>query len=219
MLLGGYAACCVVAHGAIGLASWRVRATARPRRPALPASICPPNLRVVDDRLWRGAAPTLEGYRQLAAAGIRTVIDLRAEPVAVGARAVTGTGLRVVHIPLPDGHAPTLAQARRFVAAVADSPGPVYVHCAAGVGRTSSMCAVHLFATGQARPLEALRRCLEVGPPTPEQVAFILTLNASTLSQEGRAAAGDGPPPLRTRLAQAAGRALDAPRQLWHRLT
>lgn len=173
----------------------------------------------MDERLWRGAAPTLEGYRQLAAAGIRTVIDLRAEPVAGGDRAVTGTGLRVVHIPLPDGHAPTLEQARRFVTAVGDSPGPAYVHCAAGIGRTGSMCAVHLIATGQASPRAALRRCLEVGPPTPEQVAFILTLDASTLAPEGRAAEGDGRPLLRMRLAQATGRALDAPRQLWHRLT
>jgi protein tyrosine phosphatase (PTP) superfamily phosphohydrolase (DUF442 family) len=206
-----------VAHGVIGFASRRARATAGPRTPAPQGGTGP--LRVVDERLWRGAAPTLEDYRQLAAAGIHTVIDLRAEPVTIGDHAVTGTGLRVLHIPLPDGHAPTLEQARRFVAAVGDSPGPVYVHCAAGIGRTGSMCAVYLIATGRASPRAALRRCLEVGPLTPEQVAFVLTLDAAIISPEGRAAAGDGRPSLRMRLALAAGRALDAPRQLWHRLT
>ena len=37
------------------------------------------NLQAVDDHVWRGAAPTADGYRNLARAGIATVVDLRAE--------------------------------------------------------------------------------------------------------------------------------------------
>ncbi len=36
-------------------------------------------LQAVDAKLWRGAAPTEDGYRNLAAAGTTTVVDLRAE--------------------------------------------------------------------------------------------------------------------------------------------
>ncbi|GGV24347.1 hypothetical protein GCM10010182_53580 [Actinomadura cremea] len=40
----------------------------------------------VDARVWRGAAPTAEGYRWLRAEGVRTIVDLRAEVPAPPAR-------------------------------------------------------------------------------------------------------------------------------------
>jgi hypothetical protein len=38
------------------------------------------HFRVVDDHLWRGDAPSPEGYAALADAGVTTVVDLRTDP-------------------------------------------------------------------------------------------------------------------------------------------
>src|SRR5918996_6372635 len=63
-----------------------------------------PNFRAVDERVWRGAAPSPEGYRSLARLGVTTVVDLRAEEEAVPVEpAVRELGLRHVSIPMRDG--------------------------------------------------------------------------------------------------------------------
>lgn len=159
------------------------------------------NFTVVDDRLWRGAAPTSTGYQELATRGVRTIVDLRAEEdVDVDTERLDGMGVRYVHIPIRDGQAPSDDKVAEFFAAVEATDGVTFVHCGAGVGRTGAMAATYLVKTGQASPGAALRRNLAVGPPSLEQVAFV----------------ADGverpPTPL-----VAVSRVLDAPRRLWSR--
>src|SRR5438093_3135422 len=88
-----------------------------------------PNLRRVDERLWRGAAPSIGGYERLARRGVRTVVDLRAEDdVHVDPARLRRAGVDYVRIPMRDGQTPTEAEVRGFLATVAASPGVVFVH-------------------------------------------------------------------------------------------
>lgn len=171
-----------------------------------PAAVVPgvDHVGVVDGRVWRGSAPSsLAGYRALADAGVTTVVDLRAEPGSAAEDApITALGLDVVHLPIRDGQVPTQAQLDRFLAVVAGSKGTVFVHCAAGVGRTGSMVAAYLVATGQANGFEATARNLAMGPPSLEQITFSLGLDGPEI----------GPPPLPV---VAVSRLLDAPRRIW----
>ncbi|TDD82282.1 fused DSP-PTPase phosphatase/NAD kinase-like protein [Actinomadura rubrisoli] len=165
------------------------------------------NFTRVDDHLWRGAAPTGEGYRWLAARGVRTVVDLRAERLGDAALARPGrAGLTAVRIPVRDGQAPSREQVARFLDAVARARGPVFVHCGAGVGRTGSMSAAYLVRTGRADAATATLRSLAVGPPTLEQVAFMRGLG------HGREAARP------SATVVALSRLADSPRRSWSRL-
>lgn len=156
----------------------------------------------VDGKVWRGSAPTEAGYRELARRGIRTVVDLRAEklPPADLARPAQA-GLASVRLPVRDGQTPTRAQVDAFLAVVRDSPGPVYVHCGAGVGRTGSMTAAYLVRTGQATSRQAALRTLAVGPPSIEQVYYVLHVSPGDSDQ----------PPM---LVRGVSRLLDAPRRI-----
>lgn len=53
------------------------------------------------------------------------------------------SGLRTIHIPIPDTCAPNRAQVRFFRQAIADpANGVIFVHCSAGLFRTSTMIGI-----------------------------------------------------------------------------
>lgn len=175
------------------------------QRSAAPAPTQVPikNFAQVDPRLWRGAAPSAAGYESLAHNGVTTVVDLRAEDdIRVDQDLLARLGITRVHLPMRDGQSPTAAQVQRFLEAVGASKGRAFVHCGAGVGRTGTMAASYLVATGQATPNEAVRRNLSVGPPSLEQIAFSAGLESDQVRR---------PAPLMV----AISRTLDAPRRAW----
>ncbi|MFC6882047.1 MULTISPECIES: protein-tyrosine phosphatase family protein [Actinomadura] len=202
----GYALSWMVVSLAILLMSESARASERIEGPPPVSLPGVKNFAYVDGRLWRGAAPTAEGYRGLARRGVRTVVDLRAEDLPASSLALPGrAGLAAVRIPMRDGQAPSAEQVQRFMDAVRRARGPVFVHCGAGVGRTGTMAAAYLVRTGQADAATATARSLAIGPPTLEQVSFMRGL-------DGRRAAR--PPAAVVALSRIA----DSPRRSWARL-
>ena len=185
----------------LGLSAW-AKATTPDFDAVLPGVS---NMHQVDEQVWRGAAPGAEGYASLADAGVRTIVDLRAEDdLEIDTALLDDLGLEYVHIPIRDGQVPNQDQVDRFLAAVDDSAGPVFLHCGAGVGRTGAMAAAYLTATGQSSALGALRRNLSVGPPSLEQIAFAANLEGGHVDKPNAAVV-------------AFSRVLDAPRRLWSR--
>ena len=194
----------VLGNVTILAASWWARETTPASRPSTIAGV--DNLREVDERLWRGAAPTTEGYRNLAQAGISTVVDLRAEDGLEGdVRTVEALGMKMVRIPMRDGQVPTADEVEAFLAATEASEGRVFVHCGAGVGRTGAMVGAYQVHQGELSGATALRRNLAVGPPSLEQIAFVAKM-------------GNGLPEKPGAMLTAVSRVLDAPRRLWSRL-
>lgn len=165
------------------------------------------HLRQVDGRVWRGDAPSPDGYRELARRGVSTVVDLRAErDLRVPTQVFASTGMRRVAIPIRDGQTPSPADLDRFTAAVHASTGLVYVHCGAGVGRSGAMAAAYLVRTGGESAGRALLRNLSVGPPSAEQIWF-----AATLDRDGEVAQPPAP-------VSVVSRVLDGPRRTWSRI-
>jgi protein tyrosine/serine phosphatase len=104
------------------------------------------NFGQMDDRFYRGAQPKEEDYKQLAAIGIKTIIDLRDDPTDYEKREAEAAGMRYVNIPMSDKDYPPTTAIDQFLKLVDDSTtGKFYVHCAGGRHRTGVMGAVYRF--------------------------------------------------------------------------
>lgn len=102
------------------------------------------NFGQMNERFYRGAQPKPEDYKDLAALGINTVIDLRNDAESYAKTAAEAAGLKYVNIPLSDSHAPTDEHIAAFLKLVDDpGTGHFYVHCAGGRHRTGMMGAVY----------------------------------------------------------------------------
>jgi protein tyrosine/serine phosphatase len=110
-----------------------------------------PNIKIsnfgqMDQNFYRGARPKSEDFRNLAALGIKTVIDLTDNSREREEPAVVAAGMRYVNIPIVDKAYPSAEQVSAFLK-VANDPatGKFYVHCAGGRHRTGIMGAVYRF--------------------------------------------------------------------------
>ncbi|HKU72743.1 MAG TPA: tyrosine-protein phosphatase [Pyrinomonadaceae bacterium] len=104
------------------------------------------NFGQMDERFFRGGQPKENDYSQLAALGIKTVIDLQDEPKAYEKQNVEALGMKYVNIPMSDKDYPPMAKIEQFLKLVDDpTTGKFYVHCAGGRHRTGVMGAVYRF--------------------------------------------------------------------------
>ena len=141
--------------------------TAMPAQAATSDAAGVPNFHKINEKVYRGAQPSDEGWQTLARLGIKTVIDLR-RPDEHGteaeAAAVRAAGMRYVNIPMKGIVAPTDAQVSK-VLALFDSPeaGPVFVHCRRGADRTGTVIACYRMSHDGWKSDRALKEAKSLG--------------------------------------------------------
>ncbi len=121
-------------------------ASADPRTAsALLSSIRIDNFGRVDPNYYRGGQPNGHDYADLAALGIKTVINLTSDDARADEKALAEkAGLTYFQIPMTTHVAPTIAQLAEFLKIVNDPANqPVYVHCVGGRHRTGVMTAAY----------------------------------------------------------------------------
>jgi protein tyrosine/serine phosphatase len=98
----------------------------------------------ISDTYYRGSQPDGRDYTDLAALGVKTVIDLQEDGLPVERQLVESAGMRFFRIPMNTRRAPTSDDLSQFLQLVNDPANqPVYVHCAGGRHRTGVMTAVY----------------------------------------------------------------------------
>ena len=104
------------------------------------------NFGQMDDRFYRGAQPGKNDYKDLAALGIKTIIDLREDPEPYEQPLVESLGMKYVNIPMIGKKYPTTEATDAFLKTINDpATGKFFVHCAGGRHRTGAMGAVYRF--------------------------------------------------------------------------
>ena len=98
----------------------------------------------VNATYYRGAQPKGREYADLAALGVKTVIDLQEDGDVTEGQLVESAGMKFYRIPMTTHQAPTHEELALFLRLVNDPANqPVYVHCAGGRHRTGVMTAVY----------------------------------------------------------------------------
>jgi len=102
------------------------------------------NFGQVNDRYYRGAQPAAGDYKNLAALGVKMVIDLTRDGSTEEPALVKAAGMKFVRIPLTTTERPSDQAIAQFLGLVNDPANqPVYVHCQGGRHRTGTMTAVY----------------------------------------------------------------------------
>jgi tyrosine-protein phosphatase SIW14 len=95
------------------------------------------NFGQMDEGYYRGAQPVESDYQALKDLGVKTVIDLRNDPMSYEKPAVEALGMTYVNIPMSGWKSPKMEDIDKFLALMTDpATGTVYVHCKAGIHRT-----------------------------------------------------------------------------------
>jgi protein tyrosine/serine phosphatase len=105
-----------------------------------------PNFHKVNERLYRGAQPLPGGMKELAALGIKSVINLRGEGEGERTEKVEAeeAGLRYFSVQLPGYGRPNDEQVEKVLSIIDDARNwPVFVHCRHGEDRTGTIIAVY----------------------------------------------------------------------------
>jgi protein tyrosine/serine phosphatase len=114
------------------------------------------NFGEVNNNYYRGSQPKGSDYADLAAIGVKTVIDLQADGPANEGSAVKAAGMQFVRIGMTTTKAPTDAQIQQFFEIVNNPANqPVYVHCAGGRHRTGTMTALYRMTNEGWTPAQA----------------------------------------------------------------
>ena len=114
------------------------------RSPGAPAGVRIDNFGKVSDQLYRGAQPVGNDYADLAALGVKTVIDLRDDPDTREAGLVKKAGMQLVRIPMSGWDRPADASVSQFLKVINEATSlPAFVHCKVGKHRTGAMVAVY----------------------------------------------------------------------------
>ena len=102
------------------------------------------NFGCINENFYRGAQPSRRDYADLAALGVKTIIDLQQDGEQNEQQLVEAAGMKFHRIGLRDNAWPTEAQASQFLSLVGDASNqPVFVHCHGGRHRAGAMTAIY----------------------------------------------------------------------------
>jgi protein tyrosine/serine phosphatase len=102
------------------------------------------NFGQINEQYYRGAQPKGSDYANLAALGVKTVIDLTRDGEEAEEQLANQVGMKFFRIPLTTTAAPGTAAVDRFLSLVNNPEHqPVYVHCQGGRHRTGIMTALY----------------------------------------------------------------------------
>jgi protein tyrosine/serine phosphatase len=124
------------------------------------------NFGKVNQRLYRGGQPTLEGLKDLAAMHVALDIDLRepGEGVETERREAESLGLKYLNIPLSGFSAPNPDQIKRVLSIIVpDDSVPTFVHCRRGKDRTGTVIACYRIEHDGWTPQKALAEANRYG--------------------------------------------------------
>lgn len=102
------------------------------------------NFGCINETFYRGAQPKAQDYADLAAMGVKTVIDLQRDGNTTEQAQVEAQGMKFFRIGMSDKNQPSAQQAELFLKIVNDPANqPVFVHCLGGRHRTGAMSAIY----------------------------------------------------------------------------
>jgi protein tyrosine/serine phosphatase len=114
------------------------------------------NFGQVNPNYYRGGQPKGHDYADLAAAGVKTLIDLAGDGDPAEDANARAAGLHFVRIPMTTHRVPGADTIARFLTLVNDpSNQPVYVHCIGGRHRTGVMTAIYRMTNDGWTPAQA----------------------------------------------------------------
>jgi protein tyrosine/serine phosphatase len=100
----------------------------------------------VNDHLYRGGEPGLEGLKELAGVHVLVDLDLResGEGTDVEKRQAEQLGMKYINVPFPQLSSPGPDRMKRVLSLItSDDAGTVYVHCRRGKDRTGTVIACY----------------------------------------------------------------------------
>ena len=104
------------------------------------------NFGQMDDHFYRGAQPNEKEYKELADLGVKTIIDLRDDPLPYANKAAVAAHMQYFNIPMSDKDYPKDSSIEEFLNITRkEGNWPFYVHCAGGRHRTGVMGAMYRF--------------------------------------------------------------------------
>jgi protein tyrosine/serine phosphatase len=102
------------------------------------------NFGCINENFYRGAHPKARDYEDLAALGVKTVIDLQQDGERNEQRMVEAAGMKFYRIGLSDKSWPSPEKADQFLKIVDDPANqPVFIHCHGGRHRAGIMTAIY----------------------------------------------------------------------------
>jgi protein tyrosine phosphatase (PTP) superfamily phosphohydrolase (DUF442 family) len=138
------------------------------------------NFGQINKTYYRGAQPRPDDFADLAALGVKTVIDLTSYDGEVGEEAmVADAGMKFYRIPMTTIDRPSDKVVTKFLNLVNDRANqPVFVHCRGGRHRTGAMTAVYRMTHDRWDADQAYAEMQQYGfelgfPPHPELKEFV----------------------------------------------
>jgi len=141
------------AHAAALMLAFSIAAPAAAQTSGAPlksATAAQPRIRIdnfgqVNANYYRGAMPKGQDFADLAALGVKTLIDLTGDDLQGAERTLTErAGMKFFRIPMTTHVPPTTTELASFMKIVTDPANqPVFVHCVGGRHRTGVMTAAY----------------------------------------------------------------------------